>query len=401
MDTTLAKKVVFDIVSSVKGGSGKSTYSLLLAAYYNAQPNTIAYVLDLDLRGTSWEKNYGIYINTRFFENQDENSLSDYYNASCEEALALQENSKEMRKRYIDYPFINSLMWNFKAFKSREFWSEINYKAEYKDKLEEKIIRLCPACVQDGAEIDQLEVDIFEYTISQIILYILEHHYSHDDDKEEVHIILDMPPNYEKHAEAVVKHLLTNNGSKLFQTAKNRDGCFKVNSNLAAKHYLPYQIHLFMLCAISPAHLEQNSYYLYRWLKDRKYSDGLVDLLNDKRECRRFKVSFILNDISQILPNLIRSEGEVPSDIEIATWAQSVSDQRKADNSSYYTQVISLMNGLVEDGGSHVVLRAFPHLSLPATNWYWSTSIKPQSTQLKIEKGIIDAIENTLKQSGT
>ena len=391
MSIVLAKKVIFDIVSSVKGGSGKSTYSLLLAAYYNAQPNTIAYVLDLDLRGTSWEKNYGKYIKTGFFGDQngspyDNNTLSYYYDVYNEENPDLREQNKDMRKRYIEYPFINSLMWNFNDFKGKEFWSKIEYRTGSK----ENIIPLCPACVKSGSEIDQLEVDIFEHTIAQIILHILNRHRSDDDEEKkvhEVHIIMDMPPNYEKHAEAVLKHLLTNEGSKLFQMAKKPDGCFKENSGHATKYYLPYQIHLFMLCAISPAHFEQNSYYLYRWLKDRKYSDGIDDLLRDKR----FKVSFILNDIANILPDLIKHE--VPSDTDIATWAQSVSDQRQADKSSYYKQVISQI------GSSHVVLRAFPHLSLPATYWYWSTGVSGTTAPrppLMIDQRNADVIKNTL-----
>ena len=52
------KRIIFDVINSVKGGSGKSTFSLLLAAYFASKKDTAAYIIDLDLRGTSGENNY-------------------------------------------------------------------------------------------------------------------------------------------------------------------------------------------------------------------------------------------------------------------------------------------------------------------------------------------------------
>ena len=52
----------FDVVNSVKGGSGKSFFALQLAAFH-AFKGRAAYIIDLDLRGTSWEPNYENYSN--------------------------------------------------------------------------------------------------------------------------------------------------------------------------------------------------------------------------------------------------------------------------------------------------------------------------------------------------
>lgn len=412
----IAKRVIFDVVSSVKGGSGKSTYSLLLALHYNSTPGSIAYILDLDLRGTSWEKNYGHYIKTPFFDSDDKNSLEDYYKASFEDLSVLTPQQEGLRKditskriRYRNYPFINSLMWDFKAFRSKSFWSEIDFGIDSRIGT----VRLCLSKTDNGNDVDQIEVDIFEHTIFQIILHILDHHRSQKNIGE-IHIILDMPPSYEKHAEAILKHLLVSEDSKLFQLAKDRKNQFYDKSTDATAYYLPYEIRLFMLCTINPAHLEQNGVYFFHWLKERKYSDALKDLIKDttvqikdasylktgvvrKGNTNRFKACFILNDIPGVVGNFIEGKPTKPDYRQLAEWAKQISDARETERFSHYRQAREEMNFLDPEKGRDLIdLRAFPHLPLPATYGYFDSSLSIPRSLLKITEDMLRSVEQLL-----
>ena len=48
------KKIVFHIVNSIKGGSGKSTVSFFLADHFNKREDCKAVIIDLDINGSSW-----------------------------------------------------------------------------------------------------------------------------------------------------------------------------------------------------------------------------------------------------------------------------------------------------------------------------------------------------------
>ena len=417
----LAKEVTFDVVSSVKGGSGKSTYSLLLAAHYNMKPRSVAYILDLDLRGTSWETNYGRYIKTRFFESEP-NSLDSFYSAVYEELpedrhtdtadeKKVSEDIINKRRYYNQYPFINSLMLDFGAFQSKYFWSEIAFRSN----TDSGIIRICPAKTDKGNDIDQIEVDVFEHTVGQIIRYILDYHRA-DRDLEEIHIILDMPPSYEKHAEAVVKHLLTSESSQLFREAVGREKLFHMDLDHDTAYYLPYKLRVFLLCAMNPAHLEQNALYLLHWLNDRKYSDGVIDLIKDKdvlikntpysdtnmyitkagRE--RFKVCFIINDVAGIIREFIDGKPEQPSSEQISEWIEGVSDQIMTEKSSQYRQVREEMEKIHNrNAGDLICLQALPHLLLPATYWYFDRSPDRSKSVLEIRPEMLHCVDHIIE----
>lgn len=265
--------VVFDIVNSVKGGSGKSTVALQLAAFWASQPNshisTGAYVIDLDLRGTSWRTNY--------------NSM-------------LARGSSNIGKRYINdlmYGPIpeDSVFWNLKV-------KCINPLTRLEESAE---IPICIGDPEATGEITPVKSDLLENAVYKIIRRIISHNMymkqrSMEEGTEagnerkagrgpydEIHIIFDMPPSYEVHAERVITFLLMDKASELFKQLNDEQ--------------ITYKINMLMVYAISKAHLEQNVVYIRNLLKNPGYSSNMNTLI----EAKKLSIYFIGNDISNAL----------------------------------------------------------------------------------------------------
>lgn len=271
-DTSVKKtKIFFDVVNSVKGGSGKSTFSLLLAGFHALKQNRRTYIIDLDLRGTSWEKNYGYYIKTNLL-GPDGNQL----------ILSSVEDSSKIE----EVAFIDKLMWNFEAFKNREFWMNIEMKKNNPGRELKAELQLAIGRTDFGNQIGQLEVDLFENAIYHIICNELA---TDHEGIEEIHFIFDMPPSYEQHAERVLKHLLTSENSFLWKSDP-------------FEGYERYTINLYMVSAISPAHIEQNVVYLEHWLRDISFSSRVVDLISNERLLIRYVGNDVSNNVNRIAP---------------------------------------------------------------------------------------------------
>lgn len=343
------KRVFFDIVNSVKGGSGKSTISLLLAAYCSSDEyfkdssneetkrrKAAAYIIDLDLKGTSWEKNYGHFITTKYYDPKDNITLYNYYLNS----IPINGSTISSRNsiRYHQYPFFSTIMKDYKSFRSKSFWSEISFRVKTDPPTDDDYkIKICPASSTSGESINQIEVDIFENTLQQLILDILDSHLMNLDlgigtedeiSADDIHIILDMPPSYEQHAEAVIKHLLTNSNSELYQKAQDKEGPFKKNSN--DSFFKPYVINLFMPCSVSNAHIEQNGIYLWDWFQNAHYSDRVHDMLADNR----LRVRYIINDISNYSPKIKKEYNSSEEE-----WIKGIYAQLSNNGCLYYTRV--------------------------------------------------------------
>ena len=371
------KRVFFDVVNSVKGGSGKSTFSLLLAAYCNSDQyktgedpeksrHAQAYIIDLDFCGTSWEMNYGLYIRT------------DYWRDNA----ALQTRSS---KAHSEYPFINNLLWDYKKYCSKSFWSHISFANKKTDDFDRdqstlpKIL-LCPARTDQRSTVDQIEVDMFEHTIERIILDILKTHHS-DSEVDDVHIILDMPPSYEKHAEAILKHLLTSQNSKLFQASMDKTGLFYKDENEKTQNYYePYVINLFMLNSISRAHIEQNSVYLYNWFQNMEYSSVVTYLMQNKR----FKIRYILNDICDIMRKGDRSLQQICMDLE------------NPDEDGFSAHLKKTRDFVVKKGESVFSIKGVEHLAFSAETEIFLG--KKSEQQLKIPDEALQAIKSATEE---
>ena len=303
-------RVFFHVINSVKGGSGKSTVSILLAGYYASGNNTKSYIIDLDLRGTSWENNYG-----KYFRNEKTGSGSVY---------------------------INSLMDGDDY--AREIFSEL--QLSYSDDLgttEPHSIYLCMADPNIRDDIDEVEIDLFENTICKIIrqIYIMA---ESDTELKEIHIILDMPPSYERHAERIFKHFLFDIESsfrKSFQSFEQFDD---------------YKVELIMLSALSPAHIELNKKYVIDLFKEQVISS----LLNDFIEKDRFCIQFWGNDVASTMDAL-----EIP-DLLHPDHMKALLDYPRRLASEYYG---SSYWHVIRKAVNHA--RVIPHLQLISSNYYF------------------------------
>lgn len=321
-------KVFFDVINSVKGGSGKSTFSFLLAGYHAMRNNVQSYIVDLDIRGTSWEKNYADYITTQYFGGE-----------YCDISL-----SNLSETDYEKYPFIDNLLWNLEEYKTKSFWSNIKVKTSTQTEQTENRIFLCPGKADYGSSIDQLEVDLFENTVCQMIVNEL---IKVSQELDEIHFIFDMPPSYEVHAERILKHLLTSLNSTLYR----RDP-FKGFEN--------YIINLFMVSALSPAHIEQNNIYITHWFRDITLSSAVWDLI----EKNRFFIRIVGNDVTNIL-------GRVKKENVESTCNTVIEKTRKA-----------ILGDNLPDSSAVAVMPCFNilgHLSLDGSDYYFNdiVPVKP------------------------
>lgn len=261
-------KPFFDVINSVKGGSGKSTFSLFLAACHALQPNTRVYVIDLDLRGTSWEKNYSTCI----------------------------RNIDPGRR---GFPHINDLLWDFDACETRQPFISLPVSVQSPGTEREVNVKLCMSKPGFQENIDEVEVDLFENAIFHLIQVIFAEVAAENADVEQLRIIFDMPPSYEKHAEQVLKHMLLSTNSELYK---------KAFAN-AWPGFETYTVNLYMIAALSQAHIDQNELYIERSINQRQYSSAMYDLIRHDGGCRFF-LRFIGNDVTGAMIGDARKEVE-------------------------------------------------------------------------------------------
>ena len=237
MATTEATRLLFfDVINSVKGGSGKSSVSLLLAAALKKAGASV-YIIDMDLRGSSWHSNFDI-----------SGQLSNYISINdLMDVVAFPPTS---------YPFVDIPL-------------EVTIsRAKQRMDIPAAIVN-----TNKSKPVDEVETDLFERAIFQIIEYVIVKEAA--SSPTSVHIIFDMPPSYEQHAERVLEHLLLNGDSPLMRKFDNpkKEYC----------SYDPYVVNLIMLSAISTAHLSLNELYVDRFAKAKKFSSRVDQLLTKGR----------------------------------------------------------------------------------------------------------------------
>lgn len=254
-------KMFFDIVNSVKGGSGKSTVALQLAAYWASHEDTDAYIIDLDLRGTSWKTNY----DKHFLPTDNSNN------------------------------YINSLMYDFGPEDSIFWHLSVVCERTISQKTSNANVQLCMCNPDIAGDVDAVKVDLLESTVYKIV----QRAFSKSEKKKEVHIIFDMPPSYESHAERVVKHLLMDKESNLFKDYyKGERGKYHVN--------------LLMIYAITGAHVEQNLVYTRNFFEQVAYSSAISTFIEDNN----FSLYFVGNDVSNTLNTMPDSKSGILKKID-------------------------------------------------------------------------------------
>lgn len=295
MDEETIIKVVFDVVNSVKGGSGKSTISLLLASYFASQNDTVSYIIDLDLRGTSWKDNYKQYM-----KHEDG------------ESVATDDNVTERKIIYI-----NDLMNDFSRYKASGFFVKLTTKYDNSVPVsgvpeEPGTVYLCVGQPSASEDIDDLKIDLFENAVFHIIDHIYERHCQSDGTTKEIHIILDMPPSYESHAERILRCLLSGVESQLYRNVRrsmHEAEKYKTHDGGKYAAFAPYVVNLYMISLWSPAHIELNIGYIKNLFNKQVYASALNELICDGRFCVRFIGNDVANAISDLkLPNSGKQE---------------------------------------------------------------------------------------------
>lgn len=234
----------FHVVNSIKGGAGKSTFSLMLANYY-IQKGKKAMVIDLDLQGTSWEDNY-----------------------------------KSFFKTPVSNGYINDLMYSFDEFSLDEYERRISVQllpdgGGLLEKAKEDYCIPVYISSYNITRIDEIQVDLFINAIYRLIVQI----YTNFNEEKEIHIIFDMPPSKDKHAERVLTYLLLDMNSPLRKKCK-------------------FDIKLYMMTNITMSHRNKNIEYLKELARNTSFSGNLPKLVED----RNFELFIVMNDLSNIIP---------------------------------------------------------------------------------------------------
>lgn len=289
-DNNQRKNVYFDVINSVKGGSGKTTFAFALAhTLSRAKVLTKVFVIDLDLRGSSWVINYKRFIGRDNGRPYNESGIKNP-----------------------EYPFIDRLIAQYDYLETKEPWA---YITTQKDEDSKKFY-LCAADDQFSEQIGDIEVDIFEQTIYKLIMNGIKE----TDDEKEIHFILDMPPSYERHAERILKHLLISGSSILYNNK------IFIETDPDA-NYNQYKVNLFMMAAASPDHIRQNYNYIVEWLKQRTYSDEMIHMLKDER----LFIRPVISDVTDITIKNIEKELLASSNALIQMIREKISERADGD----------------------------------------------------------------------
>lgn len=284
--------VTFHVVNSVKGGSGKSTVSLLLAASIESNPNHKAYIIDLDINGTSWNANY-------------KNILQFGRSGGGETGVP---NSMRI--------FLNDLMLDYEGKSTQGIFARLPILVPLPNATEptqQKFIEVCLANPDVQEDINEVELDLFENTIYKIVRQIYSSNTSRSMEQslEHLHIILDMPPSYEQHAEKILNHLLLDSSSELVKSVEKKEDPFDT--------YEPYKVDLIMLSAISMAHVEHNKKYIISLLRNQKISSRLLQLIKENRFIIRFWLNCVNVSSDYLKENdtILRDSIKATLDIDI------------------------------------------------------------------------------------
>lgn len=175
------KKLNIHIVDSVKGGSGKSTFSAKLCAFLSLDEDVNPCVIDLDLLGTSWKYIFG-------------NSIEDSSSGSKKKWFYLNDLVKDY-DYYIKTIFTQEINFNnvlgsnpsdthkFKAIFSNP---NPNAKNEYR--------------ISDNQYTPNISYDVFCNVVLDLIDFLGDDGYTD--------IVLDMPPNSDPYSDKVLHYCL-------------------------------------------------------------------------------------------------------------------------------------------------------------------------------------------------
>ena len=236
-----------NVINSIKGGCGKSTLSLYLADYMKRKGSTPV-ILDLDICGTSWQKNF--------------------------ESFFVEENLFKT-----NFNYINDMIFDFDNGITGHFIANMNIASEVGDPFEDYKLQICLADPKNKRKIHDEQLDLFEAVIYKLIKTILDDYY---EDGSDCDLIFDMPPGYEDHAECVINHLLFDINSQLI---KYLDKNYKKR----------YEIHMIMASGLNIASVELNKEYIKKLYNNGQNYSCIVN-----RILKKDNVAFVFADISKV-----------------------------------------------------------------------------------------------------
>ena len=311
--------VRFHVVNSVKGGCGKSTFSLYLANYLTAQEHRVV-IIGLDIGGSTWYRDFSPYLvneteksgengkdvdysieetkflNDLFYEYEKNKTKKHIFKLKITDAVIKQVPNTDNQDSEDHDKQINESKNQAAGVKVKKTGNENQTDEEEKTKYEiiegEKrtlnVIMNDPkraSCIRDE------ELDLLEETICSLVDEIATNTYPPDSEKI-LDFVFDMPPGYEEHSEHILMHALMDFGSNLYEKytgKKDEDG----------KYTNP--VYLYMISCVKRSALDANIQYVERLFHSPSYSMD-VDVLNAKN------IFFILNDADALFSQFIEMD---------------------------------------------------------------------------------------------
>lgn len=257
----------FHIVNSVKGGCGKSTFSLYLANYLRRNKSN-PIIIDLDICGTTWYTN-----NQNFIINKKK----------CH--------------------FLNDMFYGAEKNLGSEHIFRLHISDPNDKNKPDDFLNIIMADPTGLSTMDDDTLDLLESTVYKIVMELCQLRYNSTQSNNvfNIHenvtdIIFDMPPGYEKHTERILCHLMMDLESKLYQEFKKRNNFNYVKVNgmqVYKKIEEKSNVYLYMISGLNQASFEANLVYVQNLFINAKFSTDTGILNKDN-------TYFILNNIPAI-----------------------------------------------------------------------------------------------------
>lgn len=318
--------VRFHVVNSVKGGCGKSTFSLYLANYLTAQKHKVV-IIDLDIGGSTWYRDFKPYLVSEMEKSDENNKDVDF---SIEDTKFLNDlfyeyEKNKTRKHIFELQITDAIIKQIPDEDNQEIegkgkgnqttehkiqpaegevqetWNKNQTVEGKKTKYEiiegEKrtlnVIMTDPkraSCIRDE------ELDLLEEAICSLVDEIATNTYPFDS-KKIVDFVFDMPPGYEEHSEHILMHALMDLGSNLYK---------KYTSKKTKNGELQNPVYLYMISGVKQASLKANIQYVERFYKKPSYSMNTGVLKTEN-------VFFLFNDVDMSFQAFVDTlQGAVP-----------------------------------------------------------------------------------------
>lgn len=304
--------VRFHVVNSVKGGCGKSTFSLYLANHLTAMDHKTV-IIDLDIGGSTWYRGFKQYL-VRSTAEPD-------------------ETGKETDFRKEETKFLNDLLFEYEKNKTREHEFKIKILDEAKNA--ERNINVIMTNPEEAACIRDEELDLLEDAIFSLVDEIAVNTYPYNRD-DVIDFVFDMPPGYEEQSEHILMHALMDLGSNLYK---------KYTSKITKKGKLENPIYLYMISGVKQSALKANIQYVERFYKKPSYS-------MDTSVLKTENVFFLFNDVDMSFQAFVDTlNGAVPQRIAGKRLTDNISKTESINGDSIQLGIINHIPILLSNQG--------------------------------------------------